>query len=438
MATDTAFQVGFGAVDITPPVGLWMCGSLDPRRNVGTTDPLLAHTLVAASGETRIAIVGVDLIGVPKPLADAMIAAASQRTGLDPAAILISGSHTHSGPYTSEGLYCFGVTDAAYLATLPALVAESVARANAACQPATMHIGRALVHHGLHNRRVLCPDGKAFNTWMGGALNDLDLVPQVLGSCAPIDPELWVARFTDRAGQTLGVFFNFSLHTNAHFGNTWSADYPGVVAEAMCTAFGPQVVTVFTPGACADINPTLGGPRWREGADFFAEQAVAAAKRARPVVGPVQVAARRREVAVSRRDPATQPPEAINRLQWGEGGGRADVFEPMLDYVAALPDPLIVPVSAAHIGPLAIASNPGELFVEHGLNIKRHSPFPHTVVAELTNDLIMYQPTPAAFAQQGYETLVGPNRVAPAGIESIVHTAITLLQELWQEQQEEK
>lgn len=438
MTTDTALQVGFGIVDITPPTGLWMCGSLDPRRNVGMTDPLLAHTLVAADGEERIAIVGVDLIGLPKALADAMIAAASQRTGIDPAAILISCSHTHSGPYTSEGLYSFGVTDSAYLATLPTLIAESVVKANAACQPATMHIGRALIHHGLHNRRLLCPDGKAFNTWMTGALNDLDLVPQVLGSCAPIDPELWVVRFVDQTGQTLGVFFNFSVHTNAHFGNTWSADYPGVVAAAMRTAFGPQVVTVFTPGACADINPTLGGPRWREGADFFAEQAVAAAQRARPVVGPVRVAARRRAVAVPRRDPATQPPEAIQRLQWGDRGGRADVFEPMLDYVVALPDPLIVPVSAAHIGPLAIATNPGELFVEHGLTIKRQSPFPHTVVAELTNDLIMYQPTAAAFAQQGYETLVGANRVAPAGVDLIVKTAIALLQELWQAEQEKK
>jgi hypothetical protein len=361
-----------------------------------------------------------------------MIAEATRRTGIDPAAILITGSHTHSGPYTIDGLYVMNVTDAAYLATLPGLVAESIEKANRALQPATMQIGRTLVYHGLHNRRVLCPDGKAFNTWMGGALNDLDLIPQVLGTCGPVDPELWVIRFDDLAGKTLGVFFNFTLHTNAHFGNTWSADYPGVVAAAMRAALGPDVVTVYTPGACADINPTLNGPKWREGADYFAEQAVAAAQRAKPVAGPIRVGAVRRDIAVPRRDPATQPAEAINRLHWGANGGRADVFEPMLTHIAAMPDPLIVPVNAAHIGPFAIASNPGELFVEHGLSIKRRSPFPHTVVAELTNDLIMYQPTRAAFEQQGYETLVGPNRVAMEGIEMIVNTASALLEELWQ------
>ena len=44
----------------------------------------------------------------------------------------------------------------------------------------------------------------------------------------------------------------------------------------------------------------------------------------------------------------------------------------------------------------------------------------------------MYQPTRAAFTQQGYETLVGPNRVAIEGIETIVNTAVELLTELWQ------
>jgi hypothetical protein len=54
-------------------------------------------------------------------------------------------------------------------------------------------------------------------------------------------------------------------------------------------------------------------------------------------------------------------------------------------------------------------------------------------VSELTNDLIMYQPTREAFAQQGYETLVGPNRVAMEGIERIVDTAVELVEVLWNE-----
>ena len=429
----TQFRVGFGETDITPPDGLYMCGSLDPRKNEGMTDPLQSHAMVVESGGARIAIVGVDLIGLPKALADEIIAEAAGRTGIPADAFMIACSHTHSGPYTAEGLYSSQVTDAEYLSSLPDRIAASVEQAAGRVEPATMHIGRALVHHGLHNRRVICPDGKVLNTWMPAALNDLDVIPQVLGTAGPVDPELWVVRFDRLDGSSLGVFYNFSLHTNSKSGRTWSADYPCVVAELMREEYGPDVISVYTPGACADINVTLGGAHWRESATYFAEQAVDAARRAIPVEGPIPVSAIRREITVPRRDPADQPPEAIGRLNWGGAGGRADVFDRQAELVAAMPEQLTVVISAARIGPFAIASNPGELFVEHGLSIKRRSPFRHTVVSELTNDLILYQPTREAFAQQGYETLVGPNRVAMEGIERIVDTAVELVEELWNE-----
>ena len=102
--------------------------------------------------------------------------------------------------------------------------------------------------------------------------------------------------------------------------------------------------------------------------------------------------------------------------------------------MALLPETLSIPVNALHFGPFAIATNAGELFVEHGLEIKQDSPFPFTVVTELTNGLAMYQPTREAFEQQGYETLVGPNRVSAEGIEMLVDTAVELLDSLWMDE----
>lgn len=432
MAT-SSLQVGFGEVDITPPVGLKMCGSLQPRINVGVDDPLMAKTLVASAGGKTVAIVGVDLIGIPKDLADAAIAEAASRTGIDRDKIMISCSHTHSGPYTMEGLYSFGVTDGPYLSTLPAAIATSVERALAVVRPATMHVGRSLVYHYLHNRRVVAKDGKAINTWMSNLTGDLERTPQVLGCAGPIDPELWVVRFDDMDGTPFGAFVNFTLHVNTHFGTRYSADYPGVIAANMRHVYGADFSTVFTPGACANINTTRGGPaHWREAAGFFSEQALAAARGAIPVEGPIVVGGERRDPAVERRDPGSQPEEAIGRLDWGGGDSHPDVFEPMLDLIGALPEKIVVPINAVRIGPFAVASNPGELFVEHGLTIKKESPFPHTAVAELTNDVILYQPTREAFEQQGYETLVGASRVSIDGIEEIVGTAVALLKELWE------
>ena len=410
-----------------------MCGGLEPRTNQGVLDPLQVRTMIVENQGKKIAIVGADLIGLPRAIVDPILATIAQETGIPTDAILLVSSHTHNGPYTIDGLYSFHVTDATYLDALPAKLVASATAANDALQPATVHIGRSLVHHGQHHRRVLNKkDGKAFNTWMPGVLNDLEVSPQVLGSVGPIDPELWVLRFDDLDGKPIGLFFNLSLHTNGRGTMFWSADYPGTVAARVRATLGEHVVTVFAPGACADINPTLGGDAWQSLADYIAAQTLDAARRARPLPMSLGVNAIRRDLAVPRRDPASQPPEAIERLNWGGRGGRSDVFNPQLDHMRAMPETLSVPISALNIGEFAIASNPGELFVEHGLAIKAHSPFPHTIVAELTNDLIMYQPTRRAFELQGYETLVGPNRVSLEGIERMMRTTDDLLAELWQ------
>ena len=422
-------HVGFGEVDITPPVGLYMCGSLDPRTNVGIEDPLMAKTLFAATNDSAIAVVGVDLVGLPREIVDQAIDEAVERTGIDLGCIIVSCSHTHSGPYTSDGLYSSDVTDPDYLAGLPSAIAASIAQARDATQPATMHIGRSLVHHYLHNRRVLSKDGLVVNTWMNRMTEDLDTYPQLIGAAGPVDPELWVLRFDNLEGKPIGAFVNFSLHVNTHFGTTYSADYPGVIASEMRHVYGPGFSTVFTPGACANVNWTRNKNEWRQAANFFAEQATNAAKRAYQVDEPVIVDGARRDPLVPRRDPQSQRTGAIERLRWPDTP-RSDVFEPLLDYVGSMPEERSIPVNAVRLGPFAIASNPGELFVEHGLRIKKLSPFRHTVVAQLSNDIIGYQPTREAFGQEGYETLVGANHVSIEGIEQLVDTALELLKEL--------
>src|SRR6185436_567509 len=200
--------VGFGAVDITPPVGLKMCGALEPRISVGITDPLMAKSFVATDGERRLAVVGVDIVGLPRAIIDRAIAAIAARTNLAPDAVIVSCSHTHSGPYTM-GPFFLDALDADYLGSLPDRIAASVEQASAALKPATMHLGRSLVYNGPHHRLMLAKDGKAMNSWMSEALNDLAASPQVVGACGPIDPELWVVRFDGPDGQPLGVFFNF-------------------------------------------------------------------------------------------------------------------------------------------------------------------------------------------------------------------------------------
>ena len=172
-------RVGFGQVDITPPVGAIITGPAGPV-STGTDDPLRARAMVVQSGDRKLAIVGVDLVKIRRDLADQAIALVTQQTGITRDAMLVCPSHNHSSPLIpAQGDKATANKD--YIATLPKLIAESIVQANEALQPARMSIGRSLVYEGHINRRVISKaDGLALNTWLK-KLNDLKQVPQVLG-----------------------------------------------------------------------------------------------------------------------------------------------------------------------------------------------------------------------------------------------------------------
>ncbi len=412
-------KVGFGQSDITPLVGDIITGA-GHVRSIGTEDRLVARTLVAQSGGRTIAIVGVDLVKIRFDLVEAAIAIASQRTGIEHDAVMICPSHNHSSPLIPMG----GTINKKYLAALPELIAESIEKAYKSLEPARMLLGRSLVYEGHHNRRVVSKaDGLVLNTWLG-KLNDLEQTPQVLGTEGPIDPELWVARFDALDGRVLGMLVNFTCHPNHRLRKhlkTWSADFPGVISEHITKAYGKETLTVFTQGCSGNISPSSRqSVDWREKSAVFARAAVEAARRATPIKGPITVDYIRRDLQVPRRDPKDQRPGAVARLGWRSSPG------------GAAPQNRKVPVNAARIGPLGIATNPGELFVEWGLTIKKRSPFPHTIVSELTNEWIGYEPTAQAFQHEGYETLAGVNFVTLEGIQKLVDTSVELLQELWE------
>jgi hypothetical protein len=68
---------------------------------------------------------------------------------------------------------------------------------------------------------------------------------------------------------------------------------------------------------------------------------------------------------------------------------------------------------------------PGEIFVELGLEIKKQSPFRHTLIAELANGAIGYIPNEKAYDEGNYEPLSA--RCAKGSGEALVKSALKLL-----------
>ena len=79
------------------------------------------------------------------------------------------------------------------------------------------------------------------------------------------------------------------------------------------------------------------------------------------------------------------------------------------------------------IGDLGVAGLPGEIFCEHGLNIKERSPCAATLVMELANEWHGYVPTLKAFEEGNYETKHRSAKLCEQAGDMMVDAAIELL-----------
>src|SRR5947207_14888478 len=92
------FEAGAATADITPPTGypMWGYSSRKDKPAEGVRDPLHARALVLKAGETKVALVSLDLGRAPTR--DSMTRI---REALKPdayAELFVVGSHTHHGP----------------------------------------------------------------------------------------------------------------------------------------------------------------------------------------------------------------------------------------------------------------------------------------------------------------------------------------------------
>ncbi|MHC4887820.1 MAG: hypothetical protein ACYTGH_22290 [Planctomycetota bacterium] len=130
---------GIAEVEITPPVGTCMCGSLKPRASEGAETALMVKTIVLESGGTKLAYTILDIAFLPREIGDLCIAAASSRSGIPTDHIIFSCTHTHSGPYTANNFPhtdCPDGINHEWLKSLPQRFADCVAAANQDLSPA--------------------------------------------------------------------------------------------------------------------------------------------------------------------------------------------------------------------------------------------------------------------------------------------------------------
>ena len=403
-------------------------------------DPIFAKAIVIEQDGLHVALVALDLSGTTRPIVAAARKAVQEQCGMEGDHVLISATHTHTGPQLARGSLLDDITKAnsppgaAYMSALPGLIAQAVKDAKARLAPAAASaaIGRA---EGISfNRRVL-REGVAEAIWQPRSIN-----PATEKPAGPVDPEVGVLFFrgSGKDAAPLASYLNFAMHpTSVGGGLKISADYPGVFAKLVTERHGPGMISVFANGACGNINHNdyITGKRrsTQELGAALADAATAAWPGLKPLT-TFRPRIRSEQVTLARRtfdDATISKAKDVAARMMTESLGTVAMAEAVcvLETVEKKALPLLAEVQViAFSEELAVVALPGEIFVELGLAIKKASPFKHTLIAELANGSIGYVPNREAYPQGNYE-VVSARGEAGSG-EKLVEVALRLLTEV--------
>ncbi|GAA5146606.1 neutral/alkaline non-lysosomal ceramidase N-terminal domain-containing protein [Prosthecobacter algae] len=425
-------QAGAAAVDITPQqFPLNMPGGFSANMAEKAHDPFHARALVLSDGITQVALVVVDNLGAGPDVLDEVKAIASTKTGIPADKMLICSTHTHSGP----SLNTRSEAAAAYYQRFVQGTAAAIIQAHAALRPAAAGAAAHPLPDEVFNRRWYVKDGKMPLNPFGR----LDKVktnpgtsPDVLARPAgPTDPDITILSVQDTKRKALALFANYSLHyVGGAPQGQMSADYFGEFARIMPSRMRSDegFMAMMSNGTSGDINNIPFGvtrpPREPfEQIRIVAQKAADTAWLAHQKIGKhrsdIQLGMLQKEVTLKFRRPTPQQvAEAQAVLAVKDKEAIAQLPRLAQNYArnvigaAERPEETItVKIQALRIGDFAICGIPFETFVEIGLDLKKRSPFPQTMVIGLANARHGYLPTLEQHPLGGYETWLGTNQV---------------------------
>ncbi len=430
-------RVGVAAVKITPPSGTPMAGYYYARGSEDVIDDLYAKAAVLDDGSTKVALVVCDLISLPRDTVLDARQLIEQQTSIPGGHVMISATHTHTGPSLSRGSerdkQDGGASDPArkYTLELPKRIAQAVAEANGKLKPVAVSYACEHENRLSYCRRFWMKDGTV--GWNPGKLN-----PKVIRPVSPIDPEVGVAYFETTDKKPLLTYVNFALHADTTGGTRISADYPGALSRRLADGQGPDMLTIFANGACGNINHI--NVNWAKPQSSPAEAnrlgtiLAGSVFKAYMDLKPVGDTTLRVRSQVLQLPLPKLTPEDVQEAKGIVEKKKPSFMEQVkaykvLDVEKRAGTPQEVEVQVITMGDtLAWVSLPGEIFVELGLSIKAASPFAQTHIAELANGSIGYIPNRSAYLEGNYE--VESARCAAGSGEMLVQAAVKMLEEL--------
>ena len=237
MTTSQTFRAGAATADISPIKSQFLYGYPHVERwSTGIHDPLTSSAMALDDGTTCLLFIANDILYVPKDLVARARERIARSTGIPPAHIMVTGTHTHSGPVVQNrgpGSYDTVVPDAdpEYMKILEDGIVQAGETAFWARRPAEIGLAIATVTGIGTNRRD--PQG-------------------------PADPEIPVLVARDpKTKQYIGIMETYAMHpTVLHEDSKLaSGDFPAMGRVYLQRALGAKVPVLHHMGAAGNQSP---------------------------------------------------------------------------------------------------------------------------------------------------------------------------------------
>jgi neutral ceramidase len=460
--------VGLAETDITPPDGFPMAGYYHERLAAGSFETLRAKAIVFRDGDQSAALVVCDLIGIATDFSKEVRRRASEATGIPAANIVLAATHSHTAPDYMKELWLFLGKEqqepmrAAYIKKLLEQPVEAIRQAHHQAASWNLSAGAAMQKLPVaFNRRFVMRDGSV-RTWQSLAN------PEVVRAAGPIDPRIELLTIRDpQSGQVAGILSNFALHLDTVGGTRWNPDYPLFIERTLRSHFGDGLISIFGTGCCGDINHVNPSATSQNKVDVIGkaigETIVQNFATLTPLSNPRLTVTTQQVKLPLQQVTEREVQRAVELVTLAKQAGSVEFLDHVTAYkqlmldqllhkqpfaatskhitwglshsLAGIGEQLPVDVTVITIGrEVALVCLPGEVFVELGLAIKQASPFPTTLVVELSNAAeTIYVPNRPAYVGGSYE--VTNSALQPGSGELLVDAAIEMLKQAAKENQ---
>ena len=424
------------SVKITPPMGTSLAGYFTERYAEGVYDDLYAKILVIKNGSSRIIIIVCDLVGVPSQFAFPIRKAISKKTGIPIGSIMISATHTHTGPVMSNNLANRG-----YLTTISQKIIKETVAINQKLENCLIEYGSGELKGYGFNRRYFMKSG---NVLTNPGIDNPDVVTHAAG----VDYSINVIKINSR-NKLKAMVVNCTNHCDTISGNMISADWPGYLASYVKEALGRDIKILVLNGSAGDINHfDVFGKRGIQNIEEakrigrgYAEKVIDICKHTEPLdvqtIGGICETAKVPVRKIKKCDII----KAKKTIEEFEKKPRAIIDKPLESQDIAKGNEEVMvhfarnllcvaekyknscedlEIQVIKLGELALVGIGGEVFTEIGLKIKYNKMFPHTIIVELANGCKGYLPTKKAFKEGGYETMPTEKNKMGEDVEGII------------------